>query len=61
MARGDITLPNESGKVDPRIATHALEARRRSVEVGHKLVDKKASNFERIKSGWRSFTAKGRR
>lgn len=64
MARGDIRLPNESGRVDPRIATAELDARRtreRSVAVSRQLIDKKKSNFERIRDGWRSFTAKGRR
>lgn len=64
MARGDIQLPNESGIIDPRIATAEFEAQRareRSVTASRKLIDKKKSNFERIKDGWRSFTSKGRR
>lgn len=61
MARGDIRLPNESGRVDPRIATAEYESRRRSVDGSHKPIDRKKTSFERIREGWRSFTSKGRR
>lgn len=59
--KGDIHLPNESGRVDPRIASLAYERNRRMPSTPTAPSAKPVSRVARVRENWRSFMSKGRR